>query len=204
MTQFVIASACAMWYFSQGTGQTLHLPVTNSFYRAFRYHLGSLAFGAFLLALVRFIQIVLYYIQQQVKKAGGNNNKVTLCILKCLSCYMACFERFIEFLNKNAYIQIALTGKNFCCAAKDAFSLILSNLARFAILGPVGGTFKFIGVLIISGSGTAVCYLICTYYTNVTVNIYSPIAPTIASGIICSFIAILFMTVYGMGIDTIL
>jgi len=40
------------------------MPVSRSFYRAFRYHFGSLAFGAFLLALVRLIQIILYYIQK--------------------------------------------------------------------------------------------------------------------------------------------
>ena len=37
-----------------------------------------------------------------------------------------------RFLNKNAYIQIALLGKKFCYAAKDAFWLILRNGLRIA------------------------------------------------------------------------
>jgi len=44
-----------MWYFTQGdVGQnnSYKMPVMTSFYRAFRYHFGSLAFGAFLLALI--------------------------------------------------------------------------------------------------------------------------------------------------------
>lgn len=115
---------------------------------------------------MRTIQIILYYIQKQVEKGG--NNKVVLCIIKCLQCYVACFERFIEFLNKNAYIQIALQGKSFCSAAKDAFSLIMSNLARFSIVGSIGNIFQFIGVLIISFGGCAFTYCMCVYYTAIS------------------------------------
>lgn len=104
--QFVIASACCMWYFSQGTGQSCILPVSRSFWRGFRYHFGSICFGSFLLAVVRLVRIILYYIQKQAEKGG--KNKIVVMIIKCIQCYVLCFERFIEFLNKNAYIQIAL------------------------------------------------------------------------------------------------
>jgi hypothetical protein len=176
--------------------------VSRSYYRAFRYHFGSLAFGAFLLAVVRTIQVVLYYIQKQVEKGG--NNKVVLAIIKCLQCYVACFERFIEFLNKNAYIQIALQGKSFCTAAKDAFSLIMSNMARFSIVGGIGNIFQAIGVVIIAFGGCAFTYCMSVYYTALATQVYSPIIPTVATGIVCSLIGLLFMIVYGMSIDTIL
>jgi len=68
-----------------------------------------------------------------------------LKILACLNCYMMCFERFIKFLNKNAYIQIALTGKSFCFAAKDAFWLIVRNPGKFAVVSGLGGIFILIG-----------------------------------------------------------
>jgi len=58
---------------------------------------------------------------------------------------MACFERFIKFLNKNAYIQISLTGKNFCLAAKDAFWLIVRNPGKFSLVTGLGGIFVTIG-----------------------------------------------------------
>jgi hypothetical protein len=56
VTTFVIASACCMWYYSHGPANDLHLPVLRSFGRSIRYHLGSLAFGSLLLAIVQFIQ----------------------------------------------------------------------------------------------------------------------------------------------------
>ena len=53
---FVIAACCAMWYYNHGANEVLDSPVTRSFKMAFRFHFGSLAFGAFILAVVQFLQ----------------------------------------------------------------------------------------------------------------------------------------------------
>ncbi len=58
ITIFVVASACCMWYYSHGPGAELDSPIMKSFYMAFRYHFGSLAFGSLILAIVQFMQIV--------------------------------------------------------------------------------------------------------------------------------------------------
>lgn len=94
-TQFILGSTVCMWYFTQGEGMELHRPISRSIYRAFRYHWGSLAFGAFILAVVQFIQIILEYIAEQMKRTGADKNKVLKCIVDCLRCCMLCFERFI-------------------------------------------------------------------------------------------------------------
>jgi len=75
---------------------------------------------------------------------------------------MACFQRFIEFLNKNAYIQIALTGKNFCTAAYDAFWLIARNPAKFGIMASLGSLFVLFGKMFIMGVSTVGGYIIIT------------------------------------------
>jgi len=61
VTQFIISAACAIWYFtctsdSNGSGSLL-----KGLYWVFRYHLGSIAFGSFLIALVQFIRIIFEY-----------------------------------------------------------------------------------------------------------------------------------------------
>lgn len=76
ITTFVIASSCCMWYYSHGPGHDLHLPVLRSFWRSVRYHLGSLAFGSFLLAVVQFIQFVFEIIKKQVENSGAGNNRI--------------------------------------------------------------------------------------------------------------------------------
>ncbi len=58
ITIFVIAAACAVWYFSKAPGVKLDSPVSTGFYMAFRYHFGSLAFGSFVIALIQFVQFI--------------------------------------------------------------------------------------------------------------------------------------------------
>ncbi len=62
---FVIASACAMWYYAHGPGQELDSPILRSYKMAFRYHLGSLAFGSLILAIVQFMQLVVEAFKKQ-------------------------------------------------------------------------------------------------------------------------------------------
>jgi len=54
-----MSSTAVIWYFKQGSAS---IPVTKSVYRAFRYHLGSLAFGSLLVAIVEFIRLIVVYI----------------------------------------------------------------------------------------------------------------------------------------------
>ena len=54
------------------------------------------------------IKWILYYIQKQAEQ---QKNFILAKIAMALQCVVRCFERFIKFLNKNAYIQIAILGK---------------------------------------------------------------------------------------------
>jgi len=137
-------------------------------------------------------------------KSTGTENKCVSCVLKCAQCCLDCFERFMEFLNKNAYIQIAIKGSNFCTAAKDAFYLIWTNPARFTVLAGIGAIFLFIGKGAIS-IGTAVLgYVIITNNATYSTAISSPLLPTILFFVIGYAIGTVIISVYGMGADTIL
>ena len=49
----------------------LKLPVATSFWRLVRYHLGSVAFGSFIIALVQLIRIIMQYVERKLAKKGG-------------------------------------------------------------------------------------------------------------------------------------
>lgn len=117
---------------------------------------------------------------------------------------MICFERFIEFLNKNAYIQCAIQGKNFCTSAKNAFLLVLRNPVRFAMLGMLGNIFTYLGILIVAAGGTFFGYAMCVYNTELRHSLHTPWGPTGACFILSAAVAVIFMSVYSMSIDTIL
>ena len=44
------------------------------------------------------------------------------------------FSRFIKFLNRNAYIEISISGESFCSAAKEAMRVIWANLSTVSIV----------------------------------------------------------------------
>lgn len=90
---------------------------------------------------------------------SGQNNRVLQFILSYLACYVACLERIIKFINRNGYIQIALNGRNFCMACKDAMLLILRNALRFAALSGMGTIFIFIGTVFIVAGTSFLAYL---------------------------------------------
>jgi len=71
-------------------------------------------------------------------------------LMASLKFVIACFERFIRFLNKHAFIEIALTGKSFCPAAKDGFYMILNNPVRYALVTGMGSFIMFLGKLFIA------------------------------------------------------
>ena len=69
------------------------------------------------------------YIERKLKDRIGSSNPINI-ILKVCQCCLWCFEKCMKFLNRNAYIEVAIYGYNFCKAARKAFTL----LARFVFL----------------------------------------------------------------------
>merc|ERR1719454_83959 len=104
------------------------------------------------------------YVEEQAKKGG--KNKVVIYLIKACQCCLMCFERIIKFINKNAYIQCALTGHNFCVSCRDAFFLILRNGFLFAIASGIGEIFIFLGRAFIVAATTVAMYYAMT--TDVT------------------------------------
>lgn len=205
MEQFILASTVCIWYFAAGSDAGPQRPISRSIWRAFFYHLGSMAFGSFILAVIWTIKYILMYISRKLKDYKAGDQMCFLkCLLACVMCYVNCFERFIKFLNKNAYIQVALHSTSFCTSAAEAFYLILRNAGRFLTVGSIGHVFQMLGKGIISIISTYAGYMIVTHASKWADQIHSPVFPTIIFLLISFLIAEIFMSVYGMACDTIL
>ena len=46
-----------------------------------------------------------------------DTSAIARTVMACTRCCLDCFHRFVKFINENAYIQVALTGENFCTSA---------------------------------------------------------------------------------------
>ena len=58
----------------------LHILILQSLWRLVRYHLGTVAFGSFLVALVQFIRIIMKWVEEKMKKHGGANQACIVCL----------------------------------------------------------------------------------------------------------------------------
>lgn len=56
MSLFILVCSCTIWYFNR---DNLGTPILTSIKWCLRYHLGSLAFGAFILAFIKLVKYVL-------------------------------------------------------------------------------------------------------------------------------------------------
>ncbi|XP_071964392.1 choline transporter-like protein 1 [Antedon mediterranea] len=192
--QFVIASAISIWFFTRDKS-TLGWPILRSVGRVLRYHLGSIAFGSLLIALVMFARFVLGYIQSKLK---GSQNELLKYILKCLQCCLWCFEKVLKFINRNAYIEIAIHGYSFCKAAKEAFAVLISNALRVAAINSVGDFLLFLGKVAVAAS--VVVIGLEFLQDDPDVNYYA--VPIALAAIFALLISHIFLSVYEMAIDT--
>ncbi|PAA76334.1 hypothetical protein BOX15_Mlig003702g2 [Macrostomum lignano] len=202
--QLVLAGAFASYYWAWEKPKDIPaLPILHSLARAVRYHLGTVAFGSLLIAIVKFIRAILSYLESKLK---GRENLFVKFIFCCLKCFFWCLEKFLKFLTKNAYIVTAINGKNFCLAAKQAFGIILNNCVRFAVVDNVTSFVLFVGKLIVTGLITAVAFLFFNgqirIHSSLEVDLHYFFVPVILIGISTWIICSLFFSVFDFAVDT--
>uniref|UniRef100_A0A3B4GMY8 Choline transporter-like protein n=1 Tax=Pundamilia nyererei TaxID=303518 RepID=A0A3B4GMY8_9CICH len=198
------AFASYYWAFEKPSGIPM-FPLFGGFIRSLRYHLGSLAFGALILTLVQIMRLILEYIDQ---KTRGSQNSCVRFILCCLKCCLWCLEKFIKFINRNAYIMIAIYGKNFCVSAKNAFQLLMRNVIRVVVLDKVTDLLLFFGKLMVVGGVGVLSFFFFSgriklpgsSFRSENLNYYWMPIITVALG--SYLIAHGFFSVYNMCVDT--
>lgn len=82
--------------------------------------------------------------------------------------------------------------------------MVFSNVLRYAIVSGVGSILMFIGKLLIAVGTTGCFYLLILYYPAARVNVLQPIYLLILVFIMSYAVAMLFMTVYTLAMDTLL
>lgn len=178
---FIIGASCSIWYFSHDHQGNLHLetgPVRRSYYWVARYHTGSIAFGSFILAVVWAIRIAFEYLYKQLDSNKKlSKNRIIKIAMWCMRCCLDCFERIVRFINKQAFIQIGLTGKSFCPAAKDGFCVVIGHPVEFALLAGLAQLFMWLGNVVIVGGTLLVSFAIMRNVPKIENNLSSPFMP---------------------------
>ncbi|KAJ9522324.1 hypothetical protein QJQ45_008201 [Haematococcus lacustris] len=195
-THVTVAGAIASYYFAHGDSMNMPaLPVLTALKNTVVYHLGSVAFGSIIIAIIQLIRFILDYLDRKTKE---------------LQCIMWCLEKIVAFINRNAYIMVAVKGTSYCVSAGRAVSLIVTNVLRIAAVNFIGSILIFLGKVAVAATCGIIAFAMSQvpYYTDSNAypdtTLSSPILP-IAISIITGFaVAELFFSVYEMAIDTIM
>ena len=225
-----VAGAYSYWYFygrDEEKKSGVKLAFIKSLKNVLRYHIGSMAFGALVVALVQFARAVLAYVDKQTQ-SWQNKSKILKIAFKVVQCCLWCFEKVIKFLTRNAYIFIAINGKAFCTSAKHAFMTILKNLFLVGFVNLVCIVLILLGKLIIMTACGVLAYLYIEASGSFTYNekdavkcinpadgsdiadcsevilLKSPVVPVLFTMLLAYMVASMFFYTYQMGVDTIL
>ncbi|CAN9505957.1 unnamed protein product [Ophioblennius macclurei] len=202
--QMTLAGAFASYYWAFVKPDDMPTyPIFSSLGRSLRYHTGTLAFGSLILSIIQIIRVLLEYLDHKLK---GAKNKCTKFLLCCLKCCFWCLEKFVKFLNRNAYIMTAIYGKNFCTSARDAFFLLMRNMIRVAVLDKVTDFLLFLGKLLIVGLVGVFSFFFFSgkvkAFEDTAPNLHYYWVPILTVVIGSYLIAHGFFSVYSMCVDT--
>jgi len=157
----VITGAVSDWYFTRpsgdpsrkgGDGKSFQWPILRSVSRTFRFHLGSLIFGAAIIAIVQLIRAVMAWLDEKTKD-WQNKNSCYKNMFKVIHCILWCFEECIKYITVNAYIMIAMRGFSFCDSCCRGVKLLFANMAQFMLVACFSKVIIFLGKFVI----VAVC-----------------------------------------------
>ena len=171
-----------------------------------RFHLGTVAFGSLLIAIVRIVRYIAAFVDARTKKLQ-DSNRVLRYFLKSVHCCLFCAEKLIKFASKNAYIMTAMYGTSFCKSSKMAFYAIAKNILQV-------GTVTFLGEVILR-LGQLFITILCGFIAfellenerqdiESGLELSSIVAPLIVVLILAWVISGAILNVYDVAVDTML
>lgn len=202
---FMTISLCTVfWYFST-PGDDKNPPIGSvgtALCMTLRYHLGTLAFGSMLVAIVQTVRIVLLLLEKKMAEAKELGD-ATKCMFKMAHCCLGCLEWIVKFINKNAYIVQAIMGTNFFTSARKALNLLGSNVVAVGALTVISEYVILFGKILVT-----CCTIIASYFIIQAAGAASGVTGGVILlfiiGLLSFLIASLFANIFSVCIDTML
>jgi hypothetical protein len=174
LSHFATAFAVGSWYFTAANPMTgrkgsegdtcCHFGrSTRPVLYGMRYHIGSLAFGAFAISLAKMGKLLTWWAQKR-DSALSPGNPVIVIVRRVELCLAECFERFIEFVSENAYVEIALVGSGFCEAARRSLAISVMRPGLFAMVGRVAAAIRLLGIAFVIAATVSVTGTILLWF----------------------------------------
>lgn len=194
--QLVISEIVTTWFFTRDKS-TLTCTVPRASFHVMIYHLGTAAFGSFIITIVKLPRMILMYLDKKLKVA---ENDFARFAIKCCTCCLWCLECCLKFLNANAYTIVAIKGTNFCPSARRAFNILINNALRVAAINSVGDFLLFlakVGIMTATGA-------IAVVWLKGRSDLHYYAVPVLLTCVFSYLLASCFMSQYETVIDALL
>lgn len=175
-------------------------PMLSATYRTVRFHLGTCAVGACLMAIVQFLRMVLAYIEKQAHSPDGEPNHLQKILLKCAHVCLWCLQCIIDKINHTGFIVCGITGLPFCASSVKGLALLMANVLRAAVLTVVTKYLTMIGKVAIMMTSAGLCVLILIGHLEQAYE--AVLFPVITVALFAYLVASLYMHILSVGIDT--
>jgi len=196
--QFVISHAVVVHVVE---GQHNWFPLAHGYFNGVVYHMGTIAFGGFVLGTLRIINFIVSMALKNLKSENKDGKSDYSCVTKVLCCCCLCcmkwLESTVEMINDLVYTECALNGKGYIGSISNVGKQLgdPTNLQGFAILQTAVSFFKTLGILTITG--------LCTYFSyvymkqvQVTATYAGIVAVSLAAGVVSLFVSLALMNAF--------
>lgn len=203
--QFAISHAVTVFACFQ---QVEWFPMLHGYFAGLVFHLGTLAFGAFIISCLRFLAAVMAYLAKQAEgETGLHGVAARVCCCCCAQCVVL-IERLMTMINDLVYTDVALRGVGYVAAAENVVRIAASNPVAYISIKGSATAIRVLGVTVIGGLGTFLSYQVLSssdlhhqmdslFEDSSSMLVTSNIlGTTIAAGLICFYIAMAFMMVF--------
>ncbi|KRW98719.1 hypothetical protein PPERSA_00307 [Pseudocohnilembus persalinus] len=200
--QFIILGSATLYYFQRKNPDIL-IPIKL----LFKHHIGTVAYGAVIIALFDFIRIICEFIVNQVEEHADSQNKIVQMICTMVLKSFGCLEKVLQNIRKNSYIFTVLKGSEYRTATKELNEMLERRLEEVdkdpeLLENPgFGEIFEFISTLTIMLFSTTFCFLIITHTDYYRSQLYSPVCPTICFAILTYVVGNSVMSLVGTTAD---
>lgn len=201
---FVLATTCTLWYFSNDKNKDNGFVMTSINWLMFK-HFGSVCLSSLLLAAVWVLQLVMRMIIAMLKsddKAG--ENCLVICLVKMVTCCIDCFERCVQFISKQAYCEIAIRSCGYCSAACSSMNLYLQNAVAFALIDGAVECSTTIACFVISISCVLISSLIIENSEKLNMKFTETTSIKLVIFLVTLGISKMFMQPYDVACDTVM
>jgi len=118
---YIVHAICAgvmgTWYFGTSRKRT----ITDAVVRALTTSLGSISFAAFILAVIKTLEMMINNAKHKAAQQGNIGGLICASIGECILNWIGAI---LNYINSLAIIRVAVYGESFCTAAKRTMNMM--------------------------------------------------------------------------------